>query len=143
MGGMNAKPKNMLAVDADRHISCTHGSVTMSGEWISVYQLSRKTTETFTSPGSCPNVSKRAIDDLWGDGLVCKSSSVIWGKVWGPWNDDIPFKDNFLKFEKGPSRRPGGSSKVCSWWFVVRISKDSSVGMGSHRCPAISSKPDG
>ena len=62
-------------------------------------------------------------------------------KVWGPRTDEIPLKRNFSKCRKKPSRRPEGSSKVCSWNVLVVISKERNAGMGSRKCPAIWSKP--
>jgi cephalosporin-C deacetylase-like acetyl esterase len=50
---------------ARKCISWTYGSVTiLANERVSMYQLAWNTTETFTSPGSCSNVSKRSIIGL-------------------------------------------------------------------------------
>ena len=139
MGGMTVGISQSSGVDTLRCISCTHGSVTMLGE--SMCQLMIwNMMETFTNPGSCSSIFKMSITRLPADTFVHKNSSVMLGKVWGPRNDEIPFKDRIFKYRKRPSRRPEGSSKVCSRWLPARIVKERSVGMGSRRCSAIWSK---
>ena len=113
MSGMTVGISQSSGVDTLRYISCMHGSVTMLGD--SMCQLIIwNTMETFTNPGSCSSAFKMSITRLPADTFVHKNSSVMLGKVWGPWNDEIPFKDRIFKYRKRPSRRPEGSSKVCS-----------------------------
>ena len=139
IGGTIAKLAKLLRelmVGADRYISCMDGSVMILVE-LSGRQLDWNRMETFSSPGDCSSTFRRSMVISPRSGLVCTDSSVMWGKVWDPRNDEIPLKHNLFKFRKRHSRRPKGRPGVDKWLVLWTISKECNVGMGLCRCCAI------
>lgn len=130
IGGTDPSNAWVVTSDVSREISRRRGSFTVNIGDVSVNQPAWESIETFTSPGSCCSVFKRETVQLQEERPVRNTSSVMFGKVWCPRNDAIPYRCKVFRCRKRPSLTPGGSCNRHGLGFSVEIPREHRVGMG-------------